>query len=113
MDAAEKKTWMPTVAGILDIVAGGLSLSVLFLFAIGPMILMPLKAGTFAFDLSLLPMIIPGIAIEALAIAGGIFAIQRRKWGWALAGSIAAAIMPAPLGITAIILLVLSRNEFK
>jgi len=113
MDAAAKKTWMPTVAGILDIVAGGLSLSVLLLFVIGPMILVPLKAGIFPFNLSLLLMVIPGIAIEALAIVGGVFAIQRRNWGWALAGSIAAAVIPAPLGITAIVLIVLSKNEFK
>ncbi|MFC1932470.1 hypothetical protein ACFLXU_02410 [Chloroflexota bacterium] len=113
MDAAVKKTWRPTVAGILDIIAGGLSLFVLFLFAIGPMIIMPLNAGTFSLDLSLLLMVIPGLAIEALAIVGGVFAIQRKKWGWALAGSIAAAIMPLPLGIAAIVLTVLSQNEFK
>ena len=113
MDAAVKKTWMPTVAGILDIVAGGLSLSVLFLFAIGPMIIMPLNAGTFSLNLSLFFMVIPGLAIEALAIVGGVFAIQRRKWRWALAGSIAAAMIPPPLGIAAIICIVLSKNEFK
>jgi hypothetical protein len=58
-------------------------------------------------------MVIPGLAIEALAIVGGIFAIQRRKWRWALTGSIAATIMPTPLGIAAIIFTVLSKNEFK
>ncbi|MFC1864262.1 hypothetical protein ACFLYG_00320 [Chloroflexota bacterium] len=113
MDAAVKKTWMPKVAGILDIVAGGLSLSVLFLFAIGPMIIMPLNAGTFSLNWSLFLLIIPGLAIEALAIVGGVFAIQRRRWKWALAGSIAAAIIPAPLGIAAIIFTVLSKNEFE
>ena len=113
METAVKKTCMPTVAGILDIVVGGLSLSVLLLFVIGPMILMPLKEGIFPFNLSLLPMVIPGLAIEALAIVGGVFALQRRKWGWTLAGSIAAAIMPLPLGIAAIVLTVLSKNEFK
>jgi hypothetical protein len=48
-----------------------------------------------------------------LAIAGGIFAIQRKRWGWALAGSIAAAINPLPLGIVAIVLVILSKNEFS
>ena len=65
METAAKKTWMPTVAGILDIAAGGLSLSVLFLFAIGPMIIMPLTAGTFSLNWSLFLMVIPGLAIEA------------------------------------------------
>ena len=113
MEAAVKKTWMPTVAGILDIVAGGLSLSVLFLFAIGPMIIMPIKEGIFHFNLSLLFMVIPGITIEALAIVGGVFAIQRRKWRWALAGSIAAFFPSWPLGIAAIVLAILSKNEFE
>jgi len=113
METAAKKTWMPTVAGILDIVAGGLSLSVLFVFAIGPMIIMPLNAGTFSLNWSLFLMIIPGLAIEALAIVGGIFAIQRRKWRWALAGSIVAAMIPPPLGIAAIVCIVLSKNEFR
>ena len=107
METAVKKTWMPTVAGILDIAAGGLSLSVLSLFAIGPMIIMPLNEGTFSLNWSLFLMIIPGLAIEALAIVGGIFAIQRRKWRWALAGSIVAAVIPP------IVCIVLSKNEFK
>jgi hypothetical protein len=108
-----KKTWMPTVAGILDIVAGGLSLSVLFLFAVGPMIIMPLNEGTFSLNWSLFLMVIPGLAIEALAIVGGVFAIQRRKWRWALAGSIAAFFPSWPLGIAAIVLTILSKNEFE
>ncbi|MBC8512639.1 MAG: hypothetical protein H8D32_06625 [Dehalococcoidia bacterium] len=108
-----KKTWMPTVAGILDIVAGGLSLSVLLLFAVGPMIIMPLNEGTFSLNWSLFLMVIPGLAIEALAIVGGVFAIQRRKWRWALAGSIAAFFPSWPLGIAAIVLTILSKNEFE
>jgi len=108
-----KKTWMPTVAGILDMVAGGLSLSVLFLFAVGPMIIMPLNEGTFSLNWSLFLMVIPGLAIEALAIVGGVFAIQKRKWRWALAGSIAAFFPSWPLGIAAIVLTILSKNEFE
>ena len=97
----------------MDIVAGGLSLIVLFLFAIGPMIIMPLNAGTFSLNWSLFLMVIPGLAIEALAVVGGVFAIRRRKYKWALAGSIAAAMIPPPLGIAAIVCIVLSKNKFK
>ena len=113
MEAAVKKTWKPIIAGILDIVAGGLSLGVLFIFAIGPMIVMPLQVGTIHFDLSLLLMVVPGLTIEALAIVGGVFAIQRRRWGWAVTGSIAASIIPAPLGIVAIIFTFLAKKEFN
>jgi hypothetical protein len=113
MDGAAKKTWMPTVGGIFDIVIGSLILSVLFLFVIGSLIIRLAESGIFDFNLSLLFMVMPAIIIGTLAIVGGVFAIQRRKWGWALAGSIAAALVPILLGIVSIILLVLSRNEFK
>ena len=113
MEAAVRRTWMPIIPGILDIVTGSLALSVLFLFAIGPMIIEPVMEGTFHFDLSLFFMIIPALTIETIAISGGICAIKRRRWGWALAGSIAAAIGPLLLGIAAIILVVLSKNQFK
>ena len=113
MGVVIRRTWMPIIAGILDIVTGSLILFVLFLFAIGPMIIEPVRAGTFHFDLSLLFMVMPAMTIVALAIVGGICATKRKKWGWALAGSIATAIVPFPLGIAAIILLVLSKNEFK
>src|SRR4030042_3351625 len=113
MDGAVKKIWMPTVGGIFDIAIGSLILSVLFLFVIGSIIIRLAESGIFDFNLSLLFMVMPAITIGTLAIVGGVFAIQRRKWGWALAGSIAAALVPILLGIVAIILLVLSKNEFK
>ena len=113
MDCPVKKTRRPTVAGILDIVMGSLILIILSIFAIGPMIIEPIQEGIFPFNLSLSYIVVPAIIIASLAIIGGIFAVQRKKWGWALAGSIAAAISPIPLGIAAIILLAVSKNEFK
>lgn len=113
MDSTVKKTCMPLVAGILDILSAIFILSILFLFAIGGMIIEPVKAGTFQFDWSLLLLVIPAITIAILAIVGGVFAIQRRRWGWSLAGSIAATLLPIPFGIAAIILLVLSKNDFR
>lgn len=114
MDGAIKKTRKPTVAGILDIIIGCLILGILFIFSIGPMIIEPVQAGLFPFNLSLsFFIVVPAIIIASLAIISGIFAIQRRKWRWALAGSIAAAIGPTPLGIAAIVLVALSKNEFK
>ncbi len=113
MDVVIKKTWMPVVAGILDIIAGSLILVILFFFVIGSLIVRLAESGIFDFNLSLVFMIIPALIIGSLAIAGGVLAVRRKKWGWALAGSIAAALVPVALGIVAIVLLVLSRNEFK
>ena len=56
------------------------------------------------------PLIIFGI----IAIVGGIYALQRRVWGMALAGSIFALIGPwFILGILAIIFVALGKGEFK
>jgi hypothetical protein len=108
-----KNTWMPVAGGILNIVTGSLILIILFLFVIGSLIIRFTESGIFDFNLSLVFMVVPALIIAALAIAGGVFAIQRRKWRWALAGSIVAALVPIALGMVAIILVVLSKNEFK
>ena len=47
MDCPVKKTRRPTVAGVLDIVMGSLILIILFIFAIGPMIIDPVQKGLF------------------------------------------------------------------
>jgi len=53
------------------------------------------------------------LIIGILSVFGGICALQRRKWGWALASSISAFIIEFPLGIVSIILVTLSRDEFE
>jgi hypothetical protein len=56
-----------------------------------------------------LPFAIVGI----LAIVGGIYALRRKIWGLALAGSIAAFFPSWILGIAAIVFTALSKNEFE
>ena len=109
-----QKTWMPMVAGILDIVAGSLDviLAIALIF-VGvlmrfvpdvPPFLWPLFMGLAG------PFAIVGI----LAFVGGIYALQRKIWGLALAGSIAAFFTPSwVLGIAAIVFTALSKNEFE
>ena len=104
-----EKTWKPTVAGILAIIAGVLGVIIGVLFAAGVGVL----GGIFGMGwLSIIfaPLIIFGI----IAIVGGIYALQRRIWGLALAGSICALIGPwFLLGILAIIFVSLGKREFK
>lgn len=57
-------------------------------------------------------MSIPAIVIALLAIAGGILAVLRKRWRWSLAGSIAAALSLIILGIPAVVLVALSKDEF-
>jgi len=110
---AGKKTWMPMAAGILDIVSGSFGLIGVCGLTIGggvmrmipdmPRFLPPLFMGL------AIPLAIVGI----LAIVGGIYAMQRKNWGMALAGSIAAFFPSWVLGVTAIVFTALSKNEFE
>jgi hypothetical protein len=59
-----------------------------------------------------LPIAIILCLLGALAIAGGIYALKRKIWGLALAGSIAAIFGCMPLGIAGLALTALSKKEF-
>ncbi|MGA2670482.1 MAG: hypothetical protein ABSF21_03570 [Dehalococcoidia bacterium] len=72
------RTWKPTTAGILCIIAG----------VIGVIPGIVVVAST---DMFGAPSIVPGI----IAIIGGIYSLKRRGWGLALAGSICALFGPA------------------
>ncbi len=118
-----EKTWKPTVAGILDIVAGVFSLFGilgLVFFALGVAKFMEF-GGADAFGVfmpgNLTILIWGGVAFLAitgiLAVVGGIYALQRKNWGLALTGSIAASLPSSLLGILAIIFTAMSRDEFE
>jgi hypothetical protein len=106
-----KPTAKPVIAGIFDIViGGGILLAVTFLIIAG------LIVGTITFpflDLLVLALGIPAIAFGMLILLGGIFALQRKRWGWVLAGSIAAIVVSSVLGITATVLIAVSKDEFS
>ena len=103
-----EKTWKPTTAGILAIIAG--ALQVIF----GIVVAAVGSIGWF-FGMGWLsafgaPLIIVGI----IAIVGGIYALKRSLWGLALAGSICALVGPwFILGVLAIIFVSLGKREFK
>ncbi len=56
---------------------------------------------------------IPVIIVSILAISGGICALKRRAWRLAIAGSIGGTLLTWFLGLPAIILILISRKEFK
>ena len=119
-----QKTWKPTAAGILEIVSGAVGL----VAVIGLMIAIGVTGGFYIPGTESIPRFVPylltGIAIplailSGLSLTGGIYALQRKLWGWALAGSISAILCSIPLlgglpvGITATIFVALSKNEFE
>jgi hypothetical protein len=55
----------------------------------------------------------PFAILGILAIAGGIFSIQRKRWGWSVAGTIAALVCNFVPGVIAVILTAISKTEFK
>jgi hypothetical protein len=117
--AGTRKSPMPMIAGILSIVSSALGL---FVF-IG-LLISAIVVGSTAVEITgWIPGM--GIALSTLiifavvflvtavfALVGGIFAIQGKKWGWALTGSICALFPLIVPGITAITLVALSREEY-
>jgi hypothetical protein len=117
-------TWKPTTAGVLTIIAGGLGIgagALITLLAVplglGGALAGALKEAAIGGLLVGLARIIGIIGsgligIGAVAIVGGIYAIKRRLWGFALTGAILATICSTPLGVLAIIFVSMGRREF-
>ena len=94
--------WMPTAGGVLSIVAGSLGLiGSIFLLVFGNILGSTVLHDFFPSSVWQhwgWPFVIVGIfslfsiVIDIVAVVGGIFAIQRKHWGWALAGGICAII---------------------
>lgn len=119
----KRKTWKTTTAGILAIIAGAVGVTewvvvaVLEILAFGwlPM------SGLLGLDGVVVATFAIMITTGILAIVGGIFAVKRKRWRLALAGSICVMFcfifIPifsnVPLAIAAIVLVVLGKGEFK
>ncbi len=107
------RTAKPVAAGIISIVVGSgcvlavLGLSIVAAIAAPIFVDFPFHAPWMIGILALVPA-----ALGIVSIIGGIFNIQRRMWGWALAGSITTLCLSNVLGIISIVLTVLSRDEF-
>lgn len=113
--AIDGKTWKPTAAGILGIIAGvtgviiGMVLASLGIAGGGILAVFGLPAlGGMIAGAAAIPLIL-GI----VAIVGSIYSLMRRHWGLALAGSICSLFCVWFLGIPAIIFVILGKGEFK
>ena len=117
-----RKTVKPIIAGILAIISGALGVP-LAITSVHDFVVYERPFTEFA-DVFYLVLFIVALLISVLALVGGIFAVRRKRWKWALAGSIAAALTLAlpllyllvisiPLGIPAVILVAVSKREFE
>ncbi len=112
----EKQTWKSITGGILTIVAGVFGLTRMLHPSRPP--ISPRMPGIMPHMFNFighfyLPIAIILGLLGILAIVGGVYALKRKIWGLALAGSIAAIFGSFPLGIAGLVLTVLSRNEFE
>ncbi len=127
---ARKRTWMPTVAGTLDIISGVFSLLCALASIVAVIAVALISEASFLEDMRAAlaeasigsEFLVAILAVTAvwmaaagiLALLGGIYSIQRRKWGLTLAGSIAAILGGwTVLGILATIFAAISKNEFE
>ena len=110
---------MPTIAGILAIVSGSISILGFGLFFVGGLasaIMLPPDPGFLLGLPALFGLgIVKGLtlALGVLALIGGICAVQRRHWPLALIGSVCALAPAFILGVVAIVLTVVAKGEFE
>jgi hypothetical protein len=113
IETLKTRTAKPIVAGVFDIIIGSLCLLAVVILGIVGLVFtpalpdVPVNLG-FIFWLAVVPL----TAIGVISIIGGIYSLQRKMWGWALAGSITTFLASNVLGIFSIILTAISRNEF-
>ena len=103
-----EKTWKPTTAGILCIIAGAIA-------TIAGIVIAVVGSIGWFFGIPWISAIgAPSIILGIIAIVGGSYALKRRVWGLALVGSICALIGPwGLLGLLAIIFVSLGKGEFE
>jgi VIT1/CCC1 family predicted Fe2+/Mn2+ transporter len=96
---------------VLNLVSGFLSL-IGAIFLVFPVLVYKVVDDSFL-DPIFLTVAILFAVIGILGLMGGISALRRKTWGLALAGSIASIFPCVLLGIAAVILTALSRDEFS
>jgi hypothetical protein len=121
MESPKPATWKPMLAGILNITVGTVDLLstlglAIVIAVVGTPELFPAQ-DIYPMTVSALNAMLTALAVYLgiaglIAITGGIFALQRKTWGLALAGSIAAALTGSVLGMASIVFLAISKDEF-
>jgi hypothetical protein len=105
----------PKIAGILQLI-WGVPVVICFIYVfIYAMIEIAkhggLHSGHFGLEMGLW---FTGVALPfgILSVLGGIYALKRKKWGLVLAGAIAGIFLFWPISVAAIVMTILSKDEF-
>lgn len=115
--------WMPLTGGILSIFSGivgiiatafVITVSIAFGAEIAEEVMSSFGVWKAGIPTTVIWMVaIPLLVISLLAIIGGSFAINKKNWPLALTGAVFAIIPTQVIGIIAVILIVISKKEFK
>ncbi len=115
--------WMPLTAGILSIFSGivgiiatafVITVSVAFGAEIAAEVMSSFGVWDIGIPLTVIWLVaIPLLVVSLLSIIGGSFAINKKNWVMALIGAVFAVIPTQLIGIVALILIVISKKEFK
>ena len=117
---------MRIAAGVMEIVSGVISLIAFIALVIATAVTGSISQGwwgwwdyvpyTSGIDIAtavLIPITIVVGIVGVLSLVGGIFALQRKKWGLVLTGSILSLFPTFILGLLAIIFTRITKNEFE
>jgi len=116
---------IPMITGILSIVSSALGLFLFVGLLICAIAVGSTAVGSTAVEVTgwipgmgialstLIVLAVVSLVTAVFALVGGVFAIQSKNWGWALAGSICALFPLVVPGITAITLVAISREEYE
>ena len=101
-----KRRILSTIAGVVEIIAGGLTAVTTIVFLIAMAVAEDLPSWYVFF-----PIVTAALSVSA--IIGGICALRRKNWAMALVGSIAVIWPTTVVGIAAVVLNVMARDEFE
>jgi putative membrane protein len=107
-----KRTALPTVAGIINIIIG--SINLLSIIGVGIAIAIIWNQSWVDWTaLTVLWIVFAVLLLFSLpSLIGGIYAVQRKNWAIALIGSIASFLTWSVIGLIPLILVILSKDEF-
>lgn len=114
------RDWIPTVAGVFEIVAAVCSLigAASLVFAALVITTVPDIQNDPDVPVDLITGLLGTMAILVLvggvvALVGGIAGVRRHGWGRAIAGAIAAVFLMPPVGILALVMTIVGEREFR
>ncbi len=113
------KQWIPTVAGVLEILSGVSSALGAFFLAFSGAFLnwIPDVKNDPDVPLGVVTTLVGALAVllfvgALICFVGGVAGLRRRGWGWAIAGAVASIFLLPPAGVIALILVIVGEKEF-